>query len=91
MKTTILILLLMSLASCQVYVYDDEDVYGDGCYEPEPYGWQPEIHRRYYDLDGTYQGECAIWYIGEGWFEEWCNWSDTCEWEFVEEYWEEQQ
>jgi hypothetical protein len=89
MKTTILILLLMSLASCQPYVYEDVD--SDGCSEPEPYGWQPEIHRRYYDFGGTFQGECAIWYIGEGWFEKWCNWPDVCGWEFVEEHWEPEQ
>jgi hypothetical protein len=34
-----------------------------------------------------------VWYIGhidEGWFEEWCNWPDVCGWEYVEEYWEEE-
>jgi len=90
MKTTILILLLTSIVSCQAHVYD-EDVYNDGCYDPKPYSWTAEIYRRYYDIDGTYQGECAVWYIGEGWFEEWCSLSDVCGWELVEEYWEQKQ
>ena len=88
MKATVLILLLAS--ACGAHVYETDTSRYDGCHEPEPYNWKAEVYRLHYDINGTYQGDCGEWYVGNGWHEKWCNWSDTCGWEFIEEYWEQE-
>ena len=56
------------------------------CDDTEPYYTPAEEYHLYYDSWGSYEGECGIWYVGHGEWEEWCLWQDSCGWEFVD-YW----
>ena len=59
---------------------------GSAVCDTAPYGWRAEEYYDYYDHHGWHEGTCGTWYVGSGWYEEWCNWHDTCGWDLVEEY-----
>lgn len=81
-------LLALMTAGCEVYIEGEpvHDHASTACYEPEPYSWRAEHYRDYYNNANFFVGECGEWYVGQGWYEEWCNWNDVCGWEFVAEY-----
>ena len=80
-----LILALALTMGCEVYVEAEPHPHGI-CYESEPYTWRANYYHDYYNNEGDFVGECAEWYVGQGWYEEWCNWDDVCGWEFVAEW-----
>ena len=93
MRATILILLLASACGAHTYEAQEAEVVAErptGCSESEPYNWSAESYRLHYDLGGNYFGKCGEWYVGEGWHEKWCFWVDSCGWQFIEEYWEQE-
>ena len=91
----VLFALVLALGGCDgVYVqhghgystksYHTSDHYH--CDPSEPYYTPAEEYNVYYDHWGNYEGECGIWYLGWGEWEEWCLWQHSCSWEFVD-YW----
>jgi hypothetical protein len=92
---------VMLLSACEVVVepyhdryshnsYESYDSYGY-CHEDEPYYHEPQEAEYYFDHHtGYYEGVCATWLVGShhnrSTFEEWCNWEDTCGWEYVASY-----
>jgi hypothetical protein len=56
------------------------------CDDSEPYYEPAEEYHLYYDYYGNYEGECGVWYLGYGEWEEWCLWHDSCGWEFVDHW-----
>jgi hypothetical protein len=92
---------VMLLSACEVVVepyhngysynsYDSYDSYGY-CHEDEPYYYEPVQRVDYFnDYNYHYEGTCSTWlvdsYHGRREYEEWCNWEDTCGWEYVASY-----
>lgn len=68
-----------------VYEYTEYTEY-EYCDDSEPY-WEPALqYEQYYDYYGHYEGECGVWYLGNGIYEEWCTWEDMCGWEYVDNW-----
>ena len=94
MKGALVLSLLFSLAGCDVYMARTPTTHHNAhdhyeyttytyCDESEPYWEFAEEYIEYYDHYGYWEGECGIWYVGNGYYEEWCIWQDSCGWEFV--------
>jgi hypothetical protein len=86
---------LMLLSACPVVLEPQYSAHGHGgynyCYEDEPYYYEPVQSIDYYDYYSyQYEGVCSTWlvdsYHGRYDYEEWCNWVDTCGWEFAGAY-----
>ena len=88
---------LMLLSACEIVV---EPYHGSGytyhnqygyCDERKPYHHAPEEEEYYYSYHtGAYEGICATWLVdvrhGRYEYEDWCNWENTCGWEFIVSY-----
>ena len=98
MKRIILsVVAVMLLSACEVVV---EPYHGSGytyhnqygyCDERKPYHHAPEEEEYYYSYHtGAYEGVCATWLVdirhGRYEYEDWCNWENTCGWEFIVSY-----
>ena len=80
---------MLATTGCEVYIEGEathSHEHTTTCYEPEPYERYAEEYQVHYNHKGLYVGECGEWYMGQGWYEEWCNWADSCGWEYVGEY-----
>ena len=100
MKYFILAASLMMSAGCELRVvekrpthshqhheyYGDYDTYDECYYESEPYPWSADVYYEYYDDYGYYEGVCGEWYVGNGWYEEWCQWGNDWCWEYNGEW-----
>ena len=96
MKRIILpIIIAMLLSACGVVIetshHDHSQDGHDHCYEDEPHHHEPIQVEYYYNYHtGYYEGVCAVWYVNSYYvrrkYEEWCNWGNTCGWEYVASY-----
>lgn len=89
MRNVLFLLSVLVFGGCDVYIEEPHRhsvvtyEYQEYCDDSEPY-WSPaEEYHIYYDYYGYYEGECGIWYLGHGYYEEWCLWEDQCGWDYV--------
>jgi hypothetical protein len=99
MKRIILsVVAVMLLSACEVVVEPYHNGYSYGsynqhgyCHEEKPYSHRPiQSHDQYDNYDHWYEGTCSIWLVNVRTdrrdYEEWCDWVDSCGWEFIASY-----